>query len=155
VAETILLDPQARGRLLRYAGSRFGISAADAEDLIQETALGLLRQRGYVRNPDAFFFCSFRASCARHLAARQRVFERIRPASEEEVADATACEQIERQVALREALGGISTICRRLLAAYYVEGLTLTEAANGFTLTYAGVSQRINRCLKRLRACLN
>jgi len=60
-----------------------------------------------------------------------------------------------RQVALRQALGEISTSCRRLLAAYYVEGQSLREAAEIFTLTYTNVSKTINRCLRRLRQCMN
>jgi RNA polymerase sigma factor (sigma-70 family) len=157
VAEAVLLDPLERSRLIRFADRRFGIDGADAEDLLQETALALLRQRGSVRSPQGYFFTSFRAACARHLTARRAFRERLREsdAEDQEVAHAPGVEQVDRHIALREALGGVSSICRRLLSAYYVEGLTLTEAAADFTMNYAALSQRISRCLKRLRACLN
>jgi RNA polymerase sigma factor (sigma-70 family) len=157
VAEEVLLDPQRRAKLMRYAQTRFGIGVSDAEDILQETALRLLRQRGLVHKPDGFFFASFRASCARFLDARRSSFTRLRGTvgEDESIPDPCGSDEIDRQLALRQALGGISVTCRRLLSAYYAEGLSLSEAAAGFTLTYAVVSQRIHRCLKRLRACLN
>jgi RNA polymerase sigma factor (sigma-70 family) len=157
VAEAVLFDPRQRSKLLRYAGTRFGIETADAEDLLQETALGLLRQRGSVRNPDGFAFATFRARCTRFVESRRLRRERLRPQTEEDesIPHEAVPEKIDRQVALREALNGISSSCRRLLSAYYIEGQSLNEAAQGLTLPYAIVSRRINRCLERLRACLN
>ena len=155
VAESVLFDSGRRSKLVGYAGSRFGIQEADAEDLLQDTALALLRQRGYVRNPDGYVFSAFRASCARFARARRSRAERFAGAPQDETAAAPPAPDPDRRLALQEALSGISSSCRRLLSAYYVEGLTLTEAAEGLTLAYAVVSRRISRCLQRLRACLN
>jgi DNA-directed RNA polymerase specialized sigma24 family protein len=63
-------------------------------------------------------------------------------------------ESIDRQLALRQALSEISSSCQRLLAAYYVEGQTLREAARTVSLQYSSVAKTISRCLKRLRAYL-
>lgn len=61
----------------------------------------------------------------------------------------------EQQFALREALQVISSSCRRLLAAYYVEGKTLVETARRLEMATTGVSKTLNRCLQRLRRCLS
>ena len=42
VVEAVLLDPDERSKLVRYARVRFGIDPDTAEDLLQETALDLL-----------------------------------------------------------------------------------------------------------------
>lgn len=157
VAEAVLRDADQRSRLIHYAGSRFGIPIVDAEDLLQETALGLLRQRGYVRDPAGFVFAAFRSRCAVFAQVRRRSRERFRPGEEADgsIPSPIGTDRIDRRIALREALRGVSSACRRLLCAYYMEGLTLNEAAEGMTLTYGVVSRRISRCLERLRACLN
>lgn len=157
VAEAVLLDPGRRSKLLGFAASRFGIGRTDAEDLLQETALGLLRQRGYVRHPDGFIFTAFRARCARFMEARRRRLEvlRTRMPQDEAIPHPSGPGRMDREIALREALNGISSSCRRLLSAYYVEGRSLNEASEGMTLSYSVVSRRISRCLERLRACLN
>ncbi len=157
VAEAVLLDPGRRSKLLGFAASRFGIDRTDAEDLLQETALVLLRQRGYVRHPDGFVFIAFRARCARFLEARRRRLELYRAGTpqDEAIPHPWGPARIDREIALREALNGISSSCRRLLSAHYVEGQSLNEAARGLTLSYSVVSKRISRCLERLRAWLN
>ncbi|HSE62787.1 MAG TPA: sigma-70 family RNA polymerase sigma factor [Thermoanaerobaculia bacterium] len=154
IAEAILLDPSRRGKLFAFARHRYGIGADDAEDLLQETAFELLRHRGYVRSPDGFVFTVFRARCARFVHAasnRRRVF--AGGSGETEACDPMLPDGVDRQVALREALSGISASCRRLLAAYYIEGRSLREAAHVVSLQYSSVPKTINRCLKKLRAC--
>jgi DNA-directed RNA polymerase specialized sigma24 family protein len=69
--------------------------------------------------------------------------------------DPDSSEKIDHQVALRQALGGISSVCRRLISAFYIEGRTLREAAGSLPVTQAGVSKTISRCLRRLRACMS
>jgi DNA-directed RNA polymerase specialized sigma24 family protein len=70
IAEAVVLDEDRRGRLVGYACARFGISREDAEDLLQETALELLRCRSHVRNPDGFVFKVFKVRCARYVGSR-------------------------------------------------------------------------------------
>jgi RNA polymerase sigma factor (sigma-70 family) len=153
-AEAVLLDERHRGRLLGYARSRFGIAAADAEDLLQDTALGLLRQRGFVERAEGFVFAAFRARCLRFVEAARAQRSRYAEGDEGDIPAAGDADRCDRTIALREALTAISSGCRRLLAAHYVEGLSLSEAATQFATPYAAVSKRVSRCLKRLRACL-
>ena len=157
LAEDVLLDASQRRRLLAYARSRFGIAAADAEDLLQDTLLELLRQRVHVRSPEGFVFTVFRLCCSRYLAARRERREVFDPeiAPSEAIPSPSGAEKMDRRVTLRQALGRISSTCRRLLCAFYIEGRSLRETADTLSLAQSGVSKTINRCLRRLRACLN
>ena len=155
LAEAVLLDASQRGRLLAYARSRFGSGTADAEDLLQDTLLELLRKRVHVRNPEGFVFTMFRACCVRHLEASRLTREIFLQEAAPPQALPTGTEGMDRRVALRQALGGISSACRRLLCAFYIEGRSLREAAESLDATQFGVSKTINRCLRRLRQCLN
>jgi RNA polymerase sigma factor (sigma-70 family) len=155
IAEAILLDRARRSKLFAFARSRFGIGSNDAEDLLQETAFELLRHRGYVRSPDGFVFTVFRARCVRFVRGAQiqrQVF--AGDSSDAETGECLEPEGVDLQVALREALSEISTACRRLLAAYYIEGRSLREAAEVVALQYSSVAKTISRCLKKLRKCL-
>jgi len=157
VAEGIFLDDSERKKLLGFACAKFGIQVRDAEDIVQETALELLRQQGYVRNPRAFVFTVFRARCCRFIDARRRRRELFVDGDSqiEERARPFGADSFDRSVALRQALATISPACVRLLAAYYVEGEDLREAAKRLSLAYASVSKTMSRCLKRLRQCLS
>jgi RNA polymerase sigma factor (sigma-70 family) len=155
VAETVLLDPERRRQLFSYASSRFGISASDAEDLLQETVLELLRCQTCIQKPEGFAFAVFRSRCTRFVS--RQVAARGVFTSEEASAVERPCRapvEADEQVALREALDSISTACRRLLRAYYVEGQSLREAATTVSLAYSSVAKTISRCLQRLRRCL-
>jgi DNA-directed RNA polymerase specialized sigma24 family protein len=72
----------------------------------------------------------------------------------EAACDGTALETTHRRIQLRELLETISSSCRKILLAYYVEGRSLQETAQAIPLPYSGVWSRINGCLRRLRACL-
>lgn len=156
IAEAILLDGEQRSRLMAYARSRFGIESDDAQDLLQETALELLRHRTIVRSPHGFTFKVFRMRCCRFLQARhanRRIFS-----GEHELAE-TACETsasvtADKKLELRKVLETVSASCRRILVAHYVEGRSLRETAQAIPLPYSGVWNTISRCLRRLRACL-
>lgn len=156
VAEALFLSGERRGRLLAYARSRFGICPSDAEDLLQETALELLRQRSYVRVPEAFVFTVFRARCSRFIGVLRTRRKTISGQAEilENVDGPMGAEHFNRQLALREGLASISSSCRRLLCAYYFEGLSLREAAGRLSLAYSSVPKTISRCLKKLRECM-
>lgn len=155
--EGVLADPAQRSRLVAYARSRFGIDPDTAEDLLQETAVEVLRHRSLVSSPRGFVFTVFHARCCRylrHLTARHRVFDRGDCATVEEAPAAAAHEGIDSRLTVEQALEEISEGCRRLLLAYYVEGQSLREAARLTALAYSGVWKTITRCLKKLRQCL-
>lgn len=156
IVQAVLLDTEQRSRLLAYARSRFGIESEDAQDLLQETALELLRQRTAVRSPRGFTFKVFHLQCCRFLRARQehrRVFAAAKE-SPETPCEATALETAHMRIEVRELLKTISSSCRRILLTYYVEGRSLQETAQAIPLPYSGVWSTINGCLRRLRACL-
>jgi len=156
IAQAVLLDGEQRSRLVAYARSRFGIESDDAQDLLQETALELLRQRTAVRSPHGFTFKVFHLQCCRFLQARQTHRKVFAAAKEppETACDATALETAHRRIELRELLKTISSSCRRILLTYYVEGRSLQETAQAIPLPFSGVWNTINGCLRRLRACL-
>jgi len=155
IAEALLVDQERRRQLFAYACSRFGIGASDAEDLLQETVLELLRCQTCIQKPEGFVFAVFRSRCTRFVArqvAARGVFTNEELSNVE--CPSRAPVEADEQVALREALEGISTACRRLLRAYYVEGQSLREAARTVSLAYSSVAKTISRCLQRLRQCL-
>lgn len=158
IAEAVLLDERRRRELFAYAQSRFGIRGDDAEDLLQDTVIELLRCRGVVRSAEGFVFAVFRARCARFVAGRiaaHVVFSETTTAAIPDAAEPLSSERTDGHFALGEALNRISLPCRRLLEAYYVEGQTLREAANTGSLAYSSVAKTISRCLRRLRRCLS
>lgn len=155
--EGVLSDPGQRSRLVAYARSRFGFDSDTAEDLVQETALEVLRQRSLVSSPRGFVFTVFHARCCRflrHQQARYQVFDRGDCATVEEASGGTASESIDSRLTVEQALEEISEGCRKLLLAYYVEGQSLREAANVTARAYSGVWKSITRCLQKLRRCL-
>ena len=155
-AEAVLLDGRQRAKLLAYARARFGIPLEDAEDLLQDTALDLLRQQGLVRSAAGFVFAAFRARGGWFLA-RRRLRREVFSGELEPLGDSSPTatpDALDRRLAIREALQAISSSCRRLLAAYYIEGRSLAEAARILALASSGVAKTINRCLRRLRECL-
>jgi RNA polymerase sigma factor (sigma-70 family) len=156
VAQAVVLDGEQRSKLVAYARTRFGLAPEDAEDLLQETALELLRQQTIVRSPLGFTFRVFHRRCCRFIRMRQADRQVFVPVENpvETACDAAAPETADRQLTLRRVLETISSPCRRILLAYYIEGRSLKETAEAMPTPYPGVWNTINRCLRRLRACL-
>jgi RNA polymerase sigma factor (sigma-70 family) len=155
VVENLLLDSNERCGFLRFAQTRYGIAWDVAEDLLQDTAVQLLNQQRSVRKPRPYLYAVFRIRCRAYLSSRP-VTPGMLPVSEDSLdtlAGGLEYEQDQR-VALHQALAYISAACRRLLAARYMEGQSLREAAQRMTLAYSGITKTLTRCLKRLRACL-
>jgi RNA polymerase sigma factor (sigma-70 family) len=155
VAEAVLVDSGQRGKLIGYARERFGIAPEDADDLLQETALELIRQQAHVHNPDGFVFAVFRNRCRRFLEKRSRRREVFAEAAEPDAPSPESSCGLDQRLALREALAEVSSACRQILAAHYVEGQTLTDTAQRLALRSSGIFKTLSRCLKRLRKCLS
>lgn len=155
VVETLLLDPGERSRLLSFAQRRYGIRRETAEDVLQDAAVQLLAQRRRVRKPRAYLFSVFRIRCRRYLGSSLRYSDVI-PLPDESLDSSDDDQETAagRSIALREGLVRISSACRKILAAHYIEGCSLRETAEKMTLAYSGITKAISRCLKRLRACL-
>ena len=152
VVETLLLDSGERNALLRIARSRYHIAKDRAEDLLQDLAVDLLRQRQYVRRPRAYLHAVFRVRCSRQWRPPELSGEIPEELAAMESGILVA--ELDRRVSLRQALQLISAPCRKLLRARYIEGQSLRASAERMTLAYSGITKTINRCLKKLRACL-
>ncbi len=155
VVETLFLDSEERCVLLRIAQSRYRISKDRAEDLLQDMAVDLLRQRQSVRRPRAYLHSVFRLRCSRH--GRPPWSDRETVLFAEEFADTgpgASVADLDQRVYLRQAIQLLSPSCRKLLKARYIEGRSLKESADRIALAYSGITKTISRCLKRMRACL-
>jgi RNA polymerase sigma factor (sigma-70 family) len=157
VVETVLLDPHERHKLAAFAYARFGIVQQDAEDLLQDTALELLRQRHYVHSPQGYLFTVFRMHCVRFFRDRKAsgVTVEIKKTMLDPASHPAELEKSDKTLAIRQALCRISSVCRKLLASHYIEGKSLRETAADLARASSGVGNTISRCLKSLRACLN
>ncbi len=156
VAEALLVDREQRRRLCTYARRKFGIFEEDVEDLLQETALEVMRAVGPILRPDGFVFQVFHARCCRHLRHRtaQRVVVALADGGDSLAISAPNGPTREEFLALRQGLSRISVKCRRLLRAHYLEGKGLRETAEEMAVAASGVWNLINRCLRRLKQCL-
>lgn len=157
VAEDVMADPGTRARLCAYARSRFGIDSQNAEDLLQETALQLLHHESYVRRPDGYVFAVFRSRCVAHLRELTRRRQTFSPVSASEEAGVSQAEMPgpDLLVSLKQALAELSSRCKQLLCAYYVEGRSLAEAAGRFAIEKGSVTRSLSRCIDRLRKSLS
>lgn len=140
IAEAVLLDGEQRSRLVAYARSRFGIESDDAQDLLQETALELLRHRTIVRSPHGFTFKVFHTRCCRFLQARQanrRVFSGPQEPAE------TACDT---SALRRRTRSSNCEKCWRRSPPPAAKFSWLTTSRGG------AFGRRRRRCLSRIRA---
>jgi len=153
VAEQLLLDRRELARLMRMARLQFGIGAEDAQDLLQETALDVVRERAGIRHPRAYVTRVFYMQCCQFVRRAVRSRSRV---SEEELPDVTAPEGLAAVdlIALRQALGRISPGCRGLLMAHYMDGKGFSEAAGEFGFSEKQAWKRFNACLRMLRLSL-
>lgn len=156
VAEALLVDREQRRRLCTYARRKFGIFEEDVEDLLQETAMEVLRAIGPIVRPNGFVFQIFHARCCRHLRHRtaQRAVVALADGYDTIATSATNGPTAEEGLALRQGLSRISVRCRKLLSAHYLEGKGLRETAEEMAVAASGVWNLINRCLRRLKQCL-
>ena len=153
VAEQLLLDPREIARLMRLARLQFGIDADDALDVLQETALDVVRERAGIRHPRAYVTRVFYMQCCQYVRRAVRSRARL---SEAGLPDVAAPEGLSADdlVALRQALGRISPGCRGLLMAHYMEGKGFAEAAREFGFSEKQAWKRFNACLRKLRLSL-
>src|SRR5664279_4653424 len=123
VAEQLLLDLREVGRLMRMARLQFGIGADDAQDLLQETALDVVRERAGIRHPRAYVTRVFYMQCCQYVRRAVRSRSRLAEGELPDVAipEGPAAEDL---LALRQALGRISPGCRGLLKSRPGSGST-------------------------------
>ena len=114
----------------------------------------MLRHRTLVTSPSGFVFAVFRSRCCRYLEAR-RAHREVFSAVSADDAQTPESAPLDGRLAVRQAFAGISPACRKVLLAYYVDGMSLRDTAQAIAQAYKGVLNTIGRCLRRLRRCLN
>src|SRR5438876_9281809 len=117
VAQAVVLDGEQRSKLVAYARARFGIAPEDAEDLLQETALELLRQHTIISSPRGFTFRVFHRRCCRFIRLRQADRQVSAEQPVETARETAPPEKADRQLTLRRVLETVSSSCRRILLA--------------------------------------
>jgi RNA polymerase sigma-70 factor, ECF subfamily len=133
----------------------------DAVELTQEVFLHVLQRIGQLREPERF------AGWLRQVAVRMainRATRRVAPASVDtgvlegarEGGDEPLEQLISRERAERlwEALGGLKSLDREALDAFYIRGLTLIEIAEMLDVPLGTVKRRLHTARKRLKRAL-
>jgi len=154
-AVALLLDREQVERLMGLAFKRFGIRREEAEELLAETLLELSGSAAAIRDARGFAFHVFYIRCCRWLAREGR--RREDTAGLDPGAGRTNGQtngEPERALALKQAFGRLSPTCRRMLAGYYFEGLTLKETGVATGHSWKQVWKRLDGCLRRLKQCL-
>lgn len=141
---------------LRHLGN-----STDALELTQEVFLHVLQRIGQLREPERF------AGWLRQVAVRMainRATRRVAPASVDTVVLEGACEggneplaqliSRERAERLWDALGGLKSLDREALDAFYIRGLSLIEIAETFEVPLGTVKRRLHTARKRLKRAL-
>ncbi|MEO6325128.1 MAG: sigma-70 family RNA polymerase sigma factor [Thermoanaerobaculia bacterium] len=156
VAEQIATDVALQRKLVEYASARFHIARETAEDLLQDVMIGLMTREELIRRPEGFTFRVFHLRCVRHierLVDRRELLSNRPPTPTRPIRDEQT--SAEMAVALQQGFQMISAGCQELLRAFYLEGKSLKETADGLALSRRGIWTLINRCLWRLRRCFD
>jgi RNA polymerase sigma factor (sigma-70 family) len=147
------LDGHLRPRLVTVGIRRFGCTAEEAEDLVQDVFEAVLVKRPRVRNAEGYLVNSFYNRCLDRVAQRARRrtlelgLEAVRPAEDRS-------ESLLNAFHVRGAFHRLTPVCRRLIRSYCVWRVSLAEAAADSGCTVPAVWKRINQCIKRMRTCL-
>jgi RNA polymerase sigma-70 factor (ECF subfamily) len=132
---------------------------SEALELTQEVFLHVLRRIGQLREPERF------AGWLRQVAVRMainRATRRVAPSSVESEILEGACEHRddplqaliarERAKRLWEALGRLKPLDRETLVAFYIQGQSLLEMAEGLETPIGTIKRRLHTARKRLKA---
>ena len=152
VAERLVVDGALRARLMQIAWERFGIDRATAEDLLQETAVVLLRTSRLIESPDGFAYRVFYVRCCHHIerlacrrqTLRQNATAPVRPARD-------VATDLDLGLALKQGISRLSATCQELLRRHYREGKSYEEVARELEKANRSISTLMSRCVDRLR----
>jgi RNA polymerase sigma-70 factor (ECF subfamily) len=156
------LDPEGLGdhidRLYRAAWSLCG-SREDAEDLVQETFVQVLRRPRFMRSDDdlGYLLRVLRNTfISRHRAAARRPRESPMP-DDLELADSSGFASPEASIdsaALYAAISALPDVFRDAVVAVDVVGLSYREAARALHVREATITTRVHRGRQRLADAL-
>lgn len=142
------LFPKARATL-----RRFGLPPEDAEDVLQDTFVTLLRKKGEIYNPEAWINGTLRRRCLMYWRKRQRS---LLTAVDESILEALASPEAPDQDGddlgrdLERALCSIPSRCRRLLDLRYLQDCDPQDAATRLGYRKSGIYKILDRCLAAL-----
>ncbi len=147
------------GGLVLYLARHAGLTAADAEEVLQETFLALVTHLDSVKEPKALK--GWIATTARRAAIRLRTKRRREdadslderldePLPAEDVEDILV--RIEDRQLLGQALETIGERCRRLLLMLYgPEKTSYEEISRALDLAMGSIGPTRGRCMEKLR----
>jgi RNA polymerase sigma factor (sigma-70 family) len=146
------LDDHLRPRLVAVGIRRFGCTAEEAEDLVQDIFEAVLLKRPRVRNVEGYLVSAFFNRCFDRVEQRAR--QLTLELSLDAAAPGDASERLLNAFHVRGAFRRLTPVCRRLIRSYCVLRVSLAEAAADSGCTVPTVWKRINQCIKRMRTCL-
>lgn len=157
-------DKQALGALAeRFERLVYGIALrrlgnhVEAQEIVQEVFLQVLRKIGQVREP-ASIAGWLRAITARRISNRITRHGRVGgdtggaldSALAEDLAPPAQAIERERQSQVREGLQRLGTVDRQTLVAFYVDGQSLSEMSTAFASPVGTIKRRLHVARKRL-----
>ncbi len=147
------LDAYLRPRLLTVAQRRFGLTAEEAEDVLQDTFEAVFARRPRVHNMKGYLVGSFFNRC------RDRLEKRLQQSGREidisvDLPDVRTATRLVDGLHVRSAFRLLTPRCRHLIQAYCVLRRSLAETAADSGCTVNAVWKRLNQCMKRMRGCL-
>ncbi len=147
------LDGHLRPRLVTVGIRRFGCTAEEAEDLVQDVFEAVLVKRPRVRNAEGYLVSAFFNRCFDRVEQRARQMT-LELGLETAPAGADGSERLLNAFHVRGAFRRLTPVCRQLIRSYCLMRVSLAEAAANSGCTVPAVWKRINQCIKRMRTCL-
>ncbi len=141
--------PRLRPRI-RQILAWYRIPEHEAEDLLQEVLLSLVRRYDKVENLDAWLTCALRYQCRLFWRKyRKRLYHSVDASLLEVLAGAEprVNERYDQTIDTRVVLGRVSQRCRRILRLRYLRGLTPKELAAELGYQHSSISNIVRRCL--------
>jgi RNA polymerase sigma-70 factor, ECF subfamily len=127
-----------------------------ADDILQETLFRIWRNLGWLREPQLFRAWAYRIATReafRHMRRELRHEEGRADAAALEYFPAPSADPAERLL-IESTLSRITPLTRAVLAAHYLEGLTLEETAAATETPLGTVKSRLASGLRQARALM-
>ncbi len=147
------------GRLVYSIPRRYGLSAADADDVFQNVFAIVLRRLGSLQNREllAAWLITITSRETRHFAARRRPTQELG----EEMVDGKdlppdQVQQWERRDIVWQALEQLGNPCRELLTALFLnpDPTSYAQIAHKLKIPVGSIGPTRARCFKKLEAIL-
>lgn len=145
-----------RELLIHVACRKFGVPERDAEALIQEVFLALLRSGDAVVNVRAWLVGAVCNASRYYLRGARRTeplpddYQFTTDAAAERLAD-----QLATNLTVRQAIGYLQPRCRETLWLHYYEGRTAKDVAIALDTSPRYAEKLIHNCLERVRRIYN